>query len=473
MTEITYQRPVIWDVLERGGRAYNPLLWQAEHVHSRPEKRIIAACGRRSGKSWAMKAEVAREVLRPVETVLGVERPPLVYIIGPTTETAMKVWQPVWDLFVPPDSGTYEPPLGFLHQAHDKNRGWIQLINGAEIFRKTADDPRSLQGDRVTLAIPDEAHEIEEEAWENLMPALADSQGRLIAIGVPKGRKRFRSYWELGKGVDPAFYSFSVPTHANPVFVAQAQKAGFEDVVEYLRQSPLAADLTEDEFQRQILARWVEQDGAVFANFLKYFTGTGPSFDETGAPTGGPYIMSLDLGKIHDFTVAYVGDVAKQEIVARLRFNKIDYMDQVPQIADLYRKYRCRFIHMDTNGPGEAPSEMLRRDYGCGILPFKWTNESKQALISVMVRETQRGNITYLADDEVLKKEMSLFEGVVSPGGTLRYDAPKGFYDDCVIAAALLIQKMARNKTMASNPIHKPYATFAGQNQGRRRVAVA
>ena len=276
-----------------------------------------------------------------------------------------------------------------------------------------------------------------------------------IAIGVARGKGRFRSYYHAGQGPDSDFYSASVPTTANPIYATMAAAEGISATA-YLRKH-FDPDLTDKEFARQYLAQWIEEDGTVFSDYERYFTGQG-------LLATGPHIMSLDLGKLHDFTVAYVGDVARQEFVARLRFNKIDYMDQVPQIAALYHKYGCRFIHMDVNGVGEAPAEMLRREHGCAVIPFKWTNESKQALISVMVLEVQRGNIKFMADDDVLKKEMALFEGVVSPGGTLRYDAPKGFYDDCVISAALLIQKMARN--YGANPPYwnKEIQVYTGES---------
>lgn len=443
MTEISYEYPSLWAVLNRG-KPYEPLSWQAQHLHSQVDKglkTIVLACGRRSGKSTAVVAEVAREVVKDPVTVMGVEHSPIVYIIGPTAETSMRVFQPVWNAFVPSDDGSYIPPLGFLYRNHDKNRGLIELTNGAQIFRKTADDPRSLQGERVTLAIPDEAHEIQEEAWENLLPALADSDGRLIPIGVCKGRGRFRSMYFAGQGMDPAIYSASVSTLANPIFSERA-KALDEDPVEYLRRQPYASQLTDEEFERQYLAKWTDEEGQVFTNFEHLFTANGiPRLDAK-------HVMSLDLGKMHDFTVAYVGDVVNSEFVSRLRFNKIDYVDQVPRIADLYHTYDCRFIHMDTNGPGEAPAELLRQQ-GCNIVPFKWSNESKQALVSVMVREVQKGEVRFLKDDEPLKKEMGMFEGSISPGGLLKYEAPKGFYDDCVISAALLIQQMARMRQRA------------------------
>ena len=161
---LTYERPIFWDVLN-SGRPYQPLAWQARHFHAQEScKRVIAACGRRSGKSSGMLAEIVKEATRGNEIVMGVEHSPLIYVVGPTTETSMKVWQPVWDAFVPAENSSYIPPLGFLHAEHDKNRRYIRLHNGTQIYGKTADDPRGLQGDRVTLAIVDEAHEIQDEA---------------------------------------------------------------------------------------------------------------------------------------------------------------------------------------------------------------------------------------------------------------------------------------------------------------------
>ncbi len=407
-----------------------------------------------------MVAETGREGIQNHVIVEGVEHAPLIYIIGPTSEASMRVFEPVWNAFVPSDSGSFIPPLGFLYDWHDKNRGVIGLKGGARIYRKTADDPRSMQGERVTLAIVDEAQDINEEAWENLMPGLADSEGRLIAIGIPKGKGRFRSYFQAGQGMDSEFYSASVPTTENPIFSKRAAERGL-DPVDYLRQA-FGQDLTDDEFDRQYLAKWIEEDGSVFANFEKYFTGLPyPSLDGVVGVPEVSHIMSLDLGKLHDFTVAYVGNVNEQRIVARERFNKIDYVDQVPRLADLYHTYHCKLIHMDTNGPGEAPSEMLR-DLGCKIEPFIWTNQSKAGLISTMVREVQRGNITFLADDSVLKKEMTLFEGKITSGGLLTYGAPAGFYDDSTISAALLISKMLKTRPFVSSGKRRNYLSNVG-----------
>ena len=166
--------------------------------------------------------------------------------------------------------------------------------------------------------------------------------------------------------------------------------------------------------------------------------------------------MSLDLGKLHDFTVAYVGNLNTSSIIAKLRFNKINYMDQVPQIVGMYNDYDCEYIHMDASGIGEAVAEQLR-DAGCYVVPFKFTNESKQALVSSMVRQVEKGTVRFLANDENLKKEMGLFQGRISPGGVIQYEAMPGYFDDCVISAALLIQKMAKTNSNTQGIRTKSY----------------
>lgn len=462
LSKVEYDYPPLWGVLSKG-RPYEPFVWQARHLHSKVDagfKRIILACGRRSGKSTAVVAEVAREAIKPPVEVEGQLHSPIIYIVGPTSEAAMRVWEPVWAAFVPPDDGSFDPPLGFLHQGHDKNRGVIFVRGGGRIYRKTADDDRSLQGERVTLIVVDEAQDVNEAAWGTMMPGLADSDGLLIAIGITKGRGRFRSYWNRGQSMDDVadenesrtsrYYSASVSTAANPVFARRAQERGM-DTVDYIRAT-FADDLTEQEFQQQYLAKWLDEDGAVFSNFERLFT-------SDGADCEGPYLMGLDLGKMRDFTVAYVVDVKSGKFVDRLRFNKIDYVDQVPRIVQMYQKWGCRFVHMDANGVGQAPAEMLSRA-GCSVLPFRWSNENKQALVATMVREVEKGNFTFLKDDDVLKREMTLFEAKITPSGVIKYEAPAGYYDDCVMAAALAIYKASANRTMGSSGYRGHYATF-------------
>ena len=469
MPPLVARRHPFWDLMN-SGQPYQPLPWQDLHIHARRHvPNLILACGRRSGKSFGIKAEIVTEAMKEPTVVMGVSHPPIIYVCGPTSELANRIFEPIWDLFVPSESGSYSPPLGFLHQWHDKARGLIQLTTGARIFRKTGDDPRSMQGERVTLAVLDECQIMPDEAWSILLPSLADSGGRMIASGVTVGRGRFRSMWHLGQGIDKNFYSASVPTTVNPEIAKVAAARGYE-LDEYIHDV-LGAGLTEKEINQQYYARWLDEEGQVFKDFSQYFTAprwrTADVFDrETFQRPPGVFLMGLDVGKKRDYMSAHVIEVGSQTFVDSERFLGIDYTVAGPRIANLANLWGCRFIHMDTTGVGEGFADILRAE-GISIVPFSFSNEAKARLIGRMAAETERGNVRYLADDTILLKEMELFEAKLS-GMNVTYSAPPGFHDDAVISAALAIYKSSHNRNMAKSAVQKPYVTFSADPFARR-----
>jgi len=444
MTE-DWEHPA-WKVIMPGKQEYKPFNWQREKIHkhstkSRSVPRLIGACGRRSGKTTAIIAEVVKELFRERPDISGIRKPPLVYVIAPNYELAMKIWEPIWELFVSENGG-----LNNLKTSHDKMRKLIDLKNGARVQAKTADDPKSLQGDRVTAAFVDEAHDVSEEAWANFMPALTDSRGVLRAIGIPRGKGRFRSYFHRGEtDAEGRFESFAVPSWENPAIDPKEIYA-------------MQDELTEAEYKQHYLAEWSEDDGQVFRGFENLFT------SETPLVADSQYLMGLDIGKMHDFTVAYVVDIRTGHFVDMDRFNGVDYTTLGPRIANLYEKYNCQTIHMDASGVGEPVQDMLRQE-GCSVSPFKFTNNSKARIIAGMASEIEHERVQFLKGDTQLEKELSLYEGKVLAGGAIRYSAPSGYFDDCVIAAALAIDKLKRRRNTSRNAMRGSYLTFgSGRN---------
>lgn len=416
---VSYAYHPLWNVIEDGG-AYEPFPWQVQHVHSKVDagyRFITLACGRRSGKTTAMKAEVVRAALRPKEN----GHAPIIYIAGPNHELASRIFDPVWDLFVPDKRGEYLPPLFDLYLSHDKTSGVINLKNGTKIARKTGDDPKSMQGERVTAAFVEEAQDMNEDAWKMLIPALIDSNGVLFTIGVPWGRNRFRTLFKLGKNPDEeGYYSASVTTLANPNITQRM----LDDMM---------ATMTEIEIRAHIYAEWVDEYGAVFRRPEDLF-----DWEDDREPVG-PYVMGVDVGKLHDFTVMYVIDIPTMKVVARDRFNKFDYPAQADILAQHYYTWLPRFISLDATGVGEAMQDLLR-ERGCAISPFKFTVETKQSMVGTLIKAAETKLLKCMKDDNTLRTELELFEGklVASPGGTrVAYEAADGAHDDCVMALGL------------------------------------
>ncbi len=461
-----YEHYGLWDVANGG--TYTPFPWQAEHIHSQLGSRfLLAACGRRAGKTVGMQKEVEREATKPSKMVLGRMQHPLVYVVGPTHELAERIFTTVWDAFVSDDRGEHLAPLAFLHARHDKTRGMIWLTSGAVIQRKSGDDPKSLQGDRVTAAVVDEAHSMPEDAWKYLLPSLMNSGGRLLAIGVAMGKNRFRSMWDMGQEGVEGYSSCSVPSTAHPLIVetvAEAKALHESTGLDYipLETDPAYVALSEREQQQMYWAQWQESDGSIFPKPVIDACMAGHwHIDEDDKPIVDPdgiYVAGLDVAKVSDWTVLLVGNIQTGEVVYGERFQGMEYMTQAPRVARICRDWNVRSVKMDATGGGGAVAEIMRAEH-VPIDEFVFTNKSKAEIVNVTVREMERGHVI-LPKNDTMRLELERFEHKSTPGGTVTYSAPPGYHDDYVDALCLLVSKMYRNRGMTKNPNRGSYVTW-------------
>ena len=120
---------------------------------------------------------------------------------------------------------------------------------------------------------------------------------------------------------------------------------------------------------------------------------------------------------------------------------------------------------MDASGVGEPVVDMLRRE-DCSVSPFKFTNQSKAKIISGLAAEIEHKRVHFLESDEQLRKELNLYEGKIMAGGQIRYSAPVGYHDDCVIAAALAVEKAKKRRNTSRSANAGSYLTFASSESG-------
>ena len=73
------------------------------------------------------------------------------------------------------------------------------------------------------------------------------------------------------------------------------------------------------------------------------------------------------------------------------------------------------------------------------VVGFQFTNASKAVIVEALALAFERKEIR-IPDDPVLIGELLVFEGNRGPSGLIRYEAPPGFHDDCVMALALAWQ---------------------------------
>ena len=73
------------------------------------------------------------------------------------------------------------------------------------------------------------------------------------------------------------------------------------------------------------------------------------------------------------------------------------------------------------------------------VMGYQFTNATKAVAVEALALAFERGEIA-IPDDPVLINELLAFEGNRLPSGMVRYEAPPGAHDDCVMALALAWQ---------------------------------
>jgi phage FluMu gp28-like protein len=305
--------------------------------------------------------------------------------------------------------------------------------NGRVLFR-SLDDPDNARSKTANGFVMDEAAYCHPSAWpEVIRPILSDTDGWALLLSTPRGRNWFWQGWTAAQGHEQS-EAWQAPTLGvavedgmlvrrphpleNPTFA-------FDEALDLWRQSP------DRVFRQEFLAEFVEDGGGVFRRVREAATAR----TQSRALTGHQYVIGVDWGKYEDFTVYAVIDLTTRSLVAMERLREIDYLVQVQTLQGLYSRFRPRRIIAERNAAGEPLVEHLRR-LSLPVTGFQMTSESKRTVIEALSLAFERADITII-NDETLLAELEAFQQERLPSGLMRYGAPSGLHDDCVIALAM------------------------------------
>jgi Terminase RNaseH-like domain/Terminase large subunit, T4likevirus-type, N-terminal len=361
----------------------------------------VVACGRRFGKTLLGIHEAARVALTAGRA----------WFISPSYPMSASAWRDARSLVrvIP----------GVVIAEADRE---IRFAAGGAIRFRSADDPNSLRGDSLDLAVLDENAFMPEAVFvEAIRPSLADRAGRALFLSTPRGRNHFwRSFL---RGQDPhetEWASFTAGTGSNP-FIAETEIAAARST------------MPQRVFDQEFLAVFSDDAGDVFRNVRACATAS-PLV--RGLP-GHTYVMGVDWGKTNDFTVFIVLDAASREMVAFDRSNQVDYVLQRARLAALAERFNVSRIVAELNSIGTPIIEELVRA-GLPVEAWTATNATKAQVIDALALAFERETIAILPEPALLA-ELEAFEMERLPSGMLRYAAPGGMHDDCVISCALAL----------------------------------
>ena len=347
---------------------------------------IVVMCGRRFGKS-----ELS-QIIGIKEAITGGQ----VAYITPTYKLAKAFFERLTAAL------TFKNNISNL-KIYCPNNGSIEFYTGERLD--------NLRGRKFHLVIIDEAAFIPdlESGWQNsIRPTLTDYEGKAVFLSTPRGKNFFYSMFM--KQGENDWQSFKFSTYDNPYINTR-------EIDEARLQLP------EVVFEQEYLANPSENSANPFGNaYIKNCI----------RPVSGQQIVSygIDLAKSVDFTV----------IIGLDNGGNVAYFDRFQMdwhnTKETIRRLPVAPILADSTGVGDPILEDLKRE-GINIEGLKFTSQSKQQLMEGLAQAIQQGKIGY--PEGVIVDELDIFEYQFTANG-VRYSAPSGFHDDCVMALALAWQ---------------------------------
>jgi hypothetical protein len=234
---------------------------------------------------------------------------------------------------------------------------------GGRIVYRSLDDPDNARGHTADGAIIDEAGDVAERAWyEVIRPMLIDTNGGAWLIGTPKGRNWFwREYVAALDREDSA--RWQIPTLGCRIegseLVREPHALENPDIP-WSEIQHIYATTPEDVFRQEILAEFLENQGAVFRNIAACLHAT--PHPVIGRHRGHKIVAGLDLAKQHDYTAISVICADCGQELALERFNRMDYVLQMERIKAICQQWRVEELLVDESGVGSPLVEQLRRD---------------------------------------------------------------------------------------------------------------
>lgn len=294
----------------------------------------------------------------------------------------------------------------------------VTLPTGGAVTVRSADNPDSLRGESLDYVVMDECAFMQEDAWtEALRPALADRKGRALFISTPKGRNWFYTTWTHAQSSED-WAAFHFTSYDNP-YIDNAEIDAARSL------------LPEQTFLQEFLAEFVEDAGLVFRRVPAAVADTWQ--DE--AQDGAQYVFGVDWARSGDWTVITVVDITSGSVVHLDRFNQVEYSLQLRRLQALYDRFQPSTIIAEANSMGGPLVEALQR-MDLPVQPFTTTNATKASIVDALALAFERGDIR-IPNDATLIAELQAFEMDKLPSGLIRYAAPEGLHDDCVMSLAL------------------------------------
>lgn len=291
----------------------------------------------------------------------------------------------------------------------------ITLAHNRAVLRfRSGEKPDALYGEDVYGAVVDEASRCREQAWHALRSTLTATRGPARLIGNVKGRGNWA--YKLGQRAKAG----DLPGFAYHMITAYDAIAGGvldpEEIAAAKRELPDAV------FRELYLCEPTDDGSNPFGfAFIRAATMSEPS------PLAA-VVFGWDLGKHVDWTVGCGLDEFGR-VSAFERWQRASWPVSIARIKATTNGLPAL---VDSTGLGDVVQDHLAPSGN--FEGFVFSAKTKQQLVEHLILGVQNGEAMF--PEGKIAEEMREFEYVATRTG-VRYEAPEGYHDDCVMSLAL------------------------------------
>lgn len=380
-----------------------------ELAHNNQNKKIVINIFRQYGKSFVCRYLVLEWMQTP-DTVVG--------YITQNSRLANDIYKKFITMF----------PEELVKSKNGKDYV-IELVNGSKLIFFSVEQTHTIRGFTLDYLIFDEvSHSREytpegEHLYYNIISPLLDAKGKKeIFISTPNGKQGF--FYDLYQRAISGqrgyvYYKVSVydDETKSPEWIEE-KRAGYPELA----------------WKQEYECEFLDGGLSYFKHYVERFI--NEEFDWSQKLVGGVDFSSVGS----DNTVLTFMNEKKQAIQFIVNG---DLDDKYNQIAQLLREHQTNLVYclFESNSIGEVMGEQIKKLLPTGLrskIDFIYTsNQSKNDYIDKLALDIERGNISFMKNNETLKDEFGTYTYKISKTGLKVFNALDGYHDDTVISCAL------------------------------------
>lgn len=296
---------------------------------------------------------------------------------------------------------------------------YVEFEKGSILSIHGSDNPDSLRGIDFRGVVLDEWAFISPTVWEEIIrPIIAQSADRwAVFIFTPNGRNHAYEYWIRHKN-NPEWGRYELPVSKSGLIPA-------EEVAK------IRAEIPQRVFAQEFECVFGDDSSGVFKGVDLCVYGQYEPKRQ-----GFTYVTGVDLAKHEDYTVVMTLCRETRHFVSFRRFNQLEWSVQKEAILDEVNKYGSMCV-VDATGVGDPVAEDLIRA-GVNVKPFHITHPAKKELIDRLAVSIEQRLVTF-PNNEQLVDELKSFTYYLTDSRNIKFGAPEGMHDDCVMAMSLTV----------------------------------